>query len=193
MTGFLTVFGVVYAAVFLTEMLGDRSLYTIGGLATRFGAAAVMCGITAAFGLKMLAAVALGETLALLPGALIRVLAVASLLGAAGAIWLEARERGEAPPQARGMSGHPVLVSFAAVFFIEWADPGQLAAAMLSVRYQAPGVVWAAATAALVTKGVLALTVGLTLRRWVPQRLLRKLAMVMLLSLAVLVAAGLAA
>jgi putative Ca2+/H+ antiporter (TMEM165/GDT1 family) len=193
MNTFMAVFGIAYAAVFLTELVGDRSLYTIGSLAARFGAPQVMCGIGCAFALKMLVAVALGEALSLLPGGLIRVLAVASLLGAAGAIWLEAREKEGEPPAQRRPAGHPLLVSFAAVFFIEWADPGQLAAAMLSVRYHAPVVVWTAATAALVTKGVLAITIGLTLRRWVPKAVLRNVTLAMLLCLAMLVAAGVTA
>jgi putative Ca2+/H+ antiporter (TMEM165/GDT1 family) len=193
MDTFLTVFGVAYIAVLLTEMVGDRSLYTIGSLATRFGASKVMCGIGCAFGLKMLVAVAVGEALGLLPAGVVRVLAVASLLGAAAAIWRETHEKeGEHPAASRRGSAHPVLISFTAVFFIEWADPGQLAAAMLSVRYHAPGEVWIAATAALLTKGALAITVGLTLRRWVPKTVLRNATLVTLLCLAMLVAAGVA-
>jgi putative Ca2+/H+ antiporter (TMEM165/GDT1 family) len=192
MPGPFVLFGIVYTAVFLTEIVGDRSLYTIGGLVTRFGPAQVMGGISAAFGLKMLLAVALGETLALLPAGVIRALAIASLVGAAAMIWRESRERGAGEAPAPACGTHPVLVAFAAVFFIEWADPGQLAAAMLSARYHAPAVVWAAATAALVTKGALAMTLGVAVRRWVPRRLLTRLAVVTLLSLALAVAAGVA-
>ena len=185
----LAVLGMVYTAVLMTELIGDRSIYTIGSLAARFGAAPVMGGISIAFAAKMLAAVLLGHTLALLPQAVVRTVAVLALLGAACAIWREARGGREEVRAAR--AGHPLLVSFAAVFFMEWADPGQLAAAMLSVRYP-PALVWSAATAALVTKGALAIALGLTVRRWVPAAFLRNLTIGTLLCLAVLVATGVA-
>ena len=50
---------------------------------------------------------------------------------------------------------------------------GQITAAMLAARYHTGLIIWFAATLALITKAILAMTVGVSLRRWVPERTLR--------------------
>ena len=49
----------------------------------------------------------------------------------------------------------------------------QIAAATLAAHYHAPIIVWLGATLALMTKGVLALTLGASLCRRLPQNILR--------------------
>ena len=56
-----------------------------------------------------------------------------------------------------------MLVAFAAIFFSEWGDVGQVTAAAMSAKFVAPAaptttglVVWLGAVTAMVTKGVLA-------------------------------------
>lgn len=81
----------------------------------------------------------------------------------------ESGEKEDKPrPGAQG-----TLLSFCAIFSTEWGDIGQLITAALAIRYHAYFLVWLGATLALVTKGVLAMTVGMTLRRCVPAQLLR--------------------
>jgi putative Ca2+/H+ antiporter (TMEM165/GDT1 family) len=63
--------------------------------------------------------------------------------------------------------------AFGAVFFTEWGDPGQIAAASLAARYQDTWLVWSAATLAMLTKGLLAVTLGVGLRRFLPRHVLR--------------------
>jgi hypothetical protein len=48
------------------------------------------------------------------------------------------------------------LVSFAAIFFSEWGDVGQITAATMAARFGDPLLVWVGAVAAMVTKGALA-------------------------------------
>jgi putative Ca2+/H+ antiporter (TMEM165/GDT1 family) len=181
----------VYGAVLLVEVAGDRSFYTTGTLASRFGALPVLSGVAVAFMLKMLVAVTFGHALLLLPEPVVRAVSVATLLAAAVALWREGREgeeEGSAAPRAGRM--HPTLVAFGAIFFTEWADPGQLAAAAFSARYAAPLTVWAAASAALLTKGIFAVTLGRGLHRVVPGHVLRRCSVGMLLGMALLVVLG---
>jgi Ca2+/H+ antiporter, TMEM165/GDT1 family len=69
------------------------------------------------------------------------------------------------------------MVSFAAIFFSEWGDVGQITAAAMSAKYYAPLPVWGGAVCAMVTKGLLAASVGAGVRGWiqenVPPRIVR--------------------
>src|SRR6185436_12929336 len=57
------------------------------------------------------------------------------------------------------------MISFAAIFFSEWGDVGQVTAATLAARYSLPLVVWLGAVSAMVTKGTLAAFLGAGIRR----------------------------
>lgn len=164
---------VTYGTVFLTEIVGDKSIYTISSLATRFHSLPVFCGILAAFASKMLVAVLAGRAVAELPPVLVAATTAATFFVTAFVIWRKRSrpERAAGEPDRR----HPkaVLISFAAIFFSEWGDGGQVAAAALAARFQAPLAVWLGASLALATKGVLAMTLGLGLRKRVPESVLR--------------------
>ena len=56
-----------YGTVLLSELLGDKSIYTISSLGMRFRPLYVFCGFTAAFMVKMSVAVLLGQMIAELP------------------------------------------------------------------------------------------------------------------------------
>jgi putative Ca2+/H+ antiporter (TMEM165/GDT1 family) len=62
-----------------------------------------------------------------------------------------------------------MMVSFAAIFFSEWGDIGQVTAATLAARFPSPLVVWVGAVGAMVTKGALAAYAGAGVRRWIQQ------------------------
>ncbi|HEU4884782.1 MAG TPA: TMEM165/GDT1 family protein [Longimicrobium sp.] len=187
----LSIFLLTYAAVIAVEIAGDRSLYTVASLAARFRPLPVLAGVAAAVTCKMAVAVLLGRTILLLPEGLVRGVAVATILGAAVLVW-RGEDGGAGAPQTapEGRGTHPVVLAFVAVFLTEWADPGQLTAATLSVRYDAPVIVWIAASLAVSTKAVFAATAGVVLRRWVPRNVLRGVAVAGLLGMAVLVALG---
>jgi hypothetical protein len=97
------------------------------------------------------------------------------IFGGAVCIWrrrsTQSRSRPEAVPSALGA----VSISFFTMFLSEWADFGQISAAALVLKYNAPGPIWLGDSLALCSKGALALTLGLSLRRRVPERLARAL------------------
>ena len=166
-----------YVLVLVAELVGDKLIYTAGSLTTRFRALPVFCGLSLAFMLKMLAAVSVGRFIAELPGAVVAGVSAVTFFAAAAVIWFR-RDGGEETPKAGAGAGwwRAVGVSFAAAFLTEWGDIGQLTAATLAARHNAPLVVWFGATLALMTKGALAVTLGVGLRRKVPARILRPLA-----------------
>lgn len=184
----LTIFASTYMAVFLAEMVGDRSFFAIGSLTLRLRRLPLYAGVTAAFMLKALAAVAAGSLIARLPDVWPRVVGTGSLGLAAIMVWRHGAEEALEEPRQPGLRA--VGVAFLTVFFSEWADPGQVAAAGLSAHYGAPLLVWLAATAALVTKGALAVTVGAGLARALSPAWRRSLAVAALATLATLIGIG---
>lgn len=166
---------VAYTSVLAAELLGDRSLYSITALASRFNPRGVLVGVSAAFAAKTTIAVLLAGLVAGLPRTAIAVVSAAGFLVTAVMLW---RDDERAEPARVAAAPTPIArvvpTAFMSIFCMEWGDPGQLATATLAARSQAPGVVWAGATLALVTKGILALTLGLGLRRYVPRTSLRR-------------------
>jgi putative Ca2+/H+ antiporter (TMEM165/GDT1 family) len=177
-----------YGTVLLAEMLGDKSIYTIGSLTTRFDVRHVLAGISLAFAGKMLVAVLVGRAIAQLPPSLIAGVSAVTFLATALVIWFRKPERRDATGAQPQFWTRAVFVSFAAIFFTEWGDVGQIAAATLAARYREPFVVWLAATAALVTKGLLAITLGVELRKRVSPRYVRYGAVMLCLAMGILAA-----
>jgi putative Ca2+/H+ antiporter (TMEM165/GDT1 family) len=163
-----------YWTVLTAELIGDRSIYTVTSLAVRFPARLVYCGLTIAFMGKMLAAVLLGRALVHLPLTCTSAISAATFFGSAICIW---HRRGrqtvgrEAPSSWHGA----VAVSFLSIFFSEWADFGQISAAALVTKFNAPVPIWLGGSLALCSKAALAMTLGLNLRRRIPDRLARAL------------------
>ncbi|HET7504180.1 MAG TPA: TMEM165/GDT1 family protein [Kofleriaceae bacterium] len=163
----------VYVAVLGAEIVGDKTLYTVGSLAARRHAAPVIAGALAAAVVKMAAAVYLGELLARLPPGLLAITGAVTFAGLALSVW---RKRTGPPPAESAVAISPWrggLLAFAALMFTEWADPGQMAAALMAARYQAPIGVLVAAVLAMATKILVAATLGASLRRRVSDRALR--------------------
>jgi Ca2+/H+ antiporter, TMEM165/GDT1 family len=164
----LTAYGIVLVA----ELLGDKTLYTLGTLATRFRLFPILAGAAAAFVLKMLAAVLLGGLIARLPAGIVTLVSALTFFAIAAGLWLKrpSEPLREIEPQRWSRA---TMISFAAIFFPEWGDPGQLAAAMLVAQHGAPFIIWIGATLAMITKAGLAVTMGIGLRRWVPREVVR--------------------
>ena len=161
----------VFAAVLVAEVIGDRSLYAIASLTTRFGARAVLIGVAPAYALKTLAAVVAANAVSHLPPAVVAAVSCATWLVAAWAVWR--REEGKTQTSAQTRGSRPWLIAFASIAFTEWGDPGQLATALLTVRFHAPLFVWSGATAALLTKSAAAAALGVTARHYLDLRWLR--------------------
>jgi putative Ca2+/H+ antiporter (TMEM165/GDT1 family) len=62
------------------------------------------------------------------------------------------------------------MISFAAIFFSEWGDVGQVTAAAMTAKYHVALVVWLGAVAAMITKGSLAAFLGAGIRRSIHNR-----------------------
>lgn len=172
----ITLFGTVYAAVLFAEVIGDTLVFGTGALAARFGSRTVFAGALPALAAKTLAAVALGGWIAGLPASVIAVVSCLAFSLAAYNIWhgpSEPRDAERPAPRARGFRIRGALTAFATTFFSEWGDPGQLATAALAARSQAPGTVWLAASAAMTTKLLIALSIGTVAHRVVPPRVIR--------------------
>ncbi len=158
-----------YAAVFVAEIVGDKLLYTTGVLATRYRTVPIMIGMVVAFMVKMAVAVAVGSAIAKLPPLLVAGLTSVSFIGVAIALWRKPVERPAGEKDQR--SSRAAMVSFAAIFFSEWGDVGQITAATMAARFGAPFLVWTGAVAAMVTKGALAASIGAGVRQWVSARI----------------------
>ena len=164
----LLIFFTTFGAVFVAEIVGDKLLYTTSVLATRYRTLPITLGMAVAFMAKMGIAVIVGEAISHLPALLVAGVTALSFLGLAVTLWRKS-DRPEA--ESRNHSGKKAaIVSFAAIFFSEWGDVGQLTAATLAARYHLPFIVWLGAVGAMVTKGVFAAFLGAGIRRKLQER-----------------------
>src|SRR5215831_12231315 len=136
----LPVFLATYGAVFAAEIVGDKLLYTTGVLATRYRPGPIMLGMLIAFMAKMGVAVAVGEVIAQLPPLLVAAITLTSFLGVAYAVWQKPVVRTD--QELREKYAKAAMVSFAAIFFSEWGDVGQITAATMAASHHAPLLVW---------------------------------------------------
>src|SRR5580700_7927533 len=147
-----------YGAVFVAEIVGDKLLYTTGVLATRYRTVPIMIGMLVAFMAKMAVAVAVGSAIGNLPPLLVATLTSASFIGIAITVWRKPVERSQAEIDRR--YARAAMVSFAAIFFSEWGDVGQISAATMAASFGSPLLVWTGAVAAMAKKGALAASIG---------------------------------
>jgi putative Ca2+/H+ antiporter (TMEM165/GDT1 family) len=157
-----------YGTVFVAEIVGDKLLYTTGVLATRYRTLPIMCGMIVAFMAKMAVAVLVGKAISTLPPLLVAAITGVNFFAIAFALWRkpDKREAKKEYPASRA-----AMVSFAAIFFSEWGDIGQITAATLAARFNAPLLVWIGAVSAMVTKGALAASIGGGVRNWIQEHL----------------------
>jgi putative Ca2+/H+ antiporter (TMEM165/GDT1 family) len=160
-----------YGAVFAAEIVGDKLLYTTGVLATRYRAVPILVGMVAAFLAKMGGAVLIGRAIANLPPLLVASVTTANFFAIAYTLW---RKPDRLESKKEYPASRAVMVSFAAIFFSEWGDVGQITAATLSARFGAPLLVWCGAVAAMATKGALAASAGAAVRQWIQEHLAPK-------------------
>lgn len=167
------VFFTTFGAVFVAEIVGDKLLYTTGVLAARYRTPPILLGMVIAFMAKMGVAVLVGEAIANLPRPLVASITAVSFLGVAFALW----RKSDRPRQKDQMhrASKAAMVTFAAIFFSEWGDVGQITAATLAARYHVAFIVWLGAVSAMVTKGALAAFLGAGIRRWIKDRVSPKI------------------
>src|ERR1051326_1442810 len=162
------IFFATFGAVFLAEIVGDKLLYTTGVLAARYRTAPIMIGMAAAFMAKMGVAVLIGEAISKLQRLLVASITAASFIGVAIALWRKDDEYRQERDQNKAHKA--AMPAFAAIFFSEWGDVGQVTAAAMTAKYHVALIVWLGAVAAMVTKGSLAAFLGSGIRRWIQDR-----------------------
>jgi putative Ca2+/H+ antiporter (TMEM165/GDT1 family) len=172
----MAVVAATFIAVLTAELVGDKMVFTIASLASRYRPLVVLAGLMPAQMMKMGAAVLAGGFIARLPPTMVAVISALTFGLTAVVLYRrrapdETLDPGATAGNASGARG--MALAFSAVFFTEWGDPGQLAAAALAAHYGTRWIVWCAATAALFTKGLLAVTLGRGLRRHFPQATMR--------------------
>ena len=164
----LVIFFATFGAVFVAEIVGDKLLYTTGVLAARYRTLPIMIGMAAAFMAKMGVAVLVGEAISRLPRVLVATITAISFIGVAIALWRKDDQyRAERDQQKAHKAA---MISFAAIFFSEWGDVGQVTAAAMAAKYHVGIAVWLGAVAAMATKGSLAAFLGTGIRRWLHDR-----------------------
>jgi len=167
------IFFATYGAVFIAEIVGDKLLYTTGVLAARYRTAPIMIGMAAAFTAKMGVAVLIGEAISKLPRFLVAAVTAVSFVGVAIALWRKNDEYRHERDQHK--AHRAAMISFAAIFFSEWGDVGQVTAAAMAAKYHVALVVWLGAVSAMITKGSLAAFLGAGIRRWIHDRVSPKI------------------
>lgn len=168
----ILIFFTAFGAVFVAEIVGDKLLYTTGVLAARYRTLPIMLGMAAAFMAKMGVAVLVGDAIAHLPRPLVAAITAMSFVGVAFALWRKSDRPRESKEEHRASKA--AMVSFAAIFFSEWGDVGQITAATLAAKYHLALIVWLGAVGAMVTKGTLAAFLGAGIRRWISDRIAPK-------------------
>jgi putative Ca2+/H+ antiporter (TMEM165/GDT1 family) len=170
----IALFFTTYAAVFFAEIAGDKLLYTTGVLSARYRPLPILVGVTIAFMAKMAVAVAVGEAISRLPPLLVAGVTSLSFIGVAYMVWRKPMVA-KVHKKEDHTAGKAAMVSFAAIFFSEWGDVGQVTAATMAARSPSPAgatipwplIVWLAAVLAMVTKGALAASIGAGARKWI--------------------------
>lgn len=170
---FVAVVLLAFWAVLIAELVGDKSMYALAGLALRFRWAVVFAAFTVASATKMLVTVMLGSAIIRFQSHWTYLISAVAFFISAILIWVdEPPKMDPAETKPRGwLKG--ALLCFSAFFFTEWGDPGQIAAAALVLKSHLLLATWIGATLALMVKGAAALTLGLQIRNRFPLRTLR--------------------
>lgn len=170
------VFLVAYWTVLVAELGGDKAVYAVASLALRFRAGIVFRVMTVAFAGKMFAVVLLGSTIARVPSQWTAILSAVAFFSSGLFIWFKEPESLPRELPVSALWSRTTGIAFASLFFTEWGDPGQISAAALTAQSQSSLATWLGGTLAMITKGGLALAIGLTFRDRLPLRMLRALA-----------------
>ncbi|MFJ3934277.1 TMEM165/GDT1 family protein [Streptomyces sp. NPDC090029] len=179
-----TVTALAFGVVFLAE-LPDKTALAGLVLGTRYRASYVFAGVAAAFAVHVALAVAAGSVLTLLPQRLVQ--AVVGVLFLAGALVLllkkdDGGEEGVRAPADQSfwkVSG----AGFMLILVAEFGDLTQIMTANLAARYDDPVSVGVGAVLALWSVAAIGILGGRTLMRYVPLRLITRVAAGLMLAL----------
>jgi Ca2+/H+ antiporter, TMEM165/GDT1 family len=176
--------------VVLPVELPDKTLMATLVLTTRYRPLPVLAGVSAAFFVQCMVAVAAGGLIDLLPHRLVAVV-VAVLFGLGAYLLLRRRHEAQDAAIRTHVEKSPLrmaLASFGVLFAAEWGDASQLATAALTARYDAPVAVFLGSFLALVGVAALAVLVGRQLTKRVPLHLIQRGAGILFAAFAVIAA-----
>jgi putative Ca2+/H+ antiporter (TMEM165/GDT1 family)/protein-S-isoprenylcysteine O-methyltransferase Ste14 len=172
MDGFLVALAVSFAVVFVAE-LGDKSQLMALAFSTRYRPLPVLVGITLATTAVHLISVAVGHGLgAALPTGWIALTAAVAFVGFGA--WTLRGDRLTAAERAKAdrATGSAVVAASLAFFLAELGDKTMLATITLATQHDWVGV-WIGSTLGMVAADALAIVVGRTLGRLLPEHMVR--------------------
>ncbi|MFG2875893.1 TMEM165/GDT1 family protein [Streptomyces sp. NPDC048337] len=181
----ITVTAIAFGVVFLAE-LPDKTALAGLMLGTRYRASYVFAGVAAAFAVHVALAIAAGSVLTLLPHRLVQ--AVVGLLFLAGAVMLLLKKSDgdeEVKPPADQSFWKVSGAGFMLILVAEFGDLTQIMTANLAARYGNPLSVGVGAVLALWAVAGIGILGGRTLMKYVPLRLISKVAAAVMAALAV--------
>ncbi|MEU7190552.1 TMEM165/GDT1 family protein [Streptomyces sp. NPDC045369] len=181
-----TVAAVVFGVVFLAE-LPDKTALAGLMLGTRYRASYVFAGVAAAFAVHVALAIAAGSVLSLLPHRLVQ--AVVGVLFLAGAAVLlfkkdEDEDEEEVKKPADQSFWKVSGAGFMMILVAEFGDLTQIMTANLAARYDDPVSVGVGSVLALWAVAGLGILGGRTLMKYVPLKLITKVAAAVMVLLA---------
>jgi len=178
-----TVAAVVFGVVFLAE-LPDKTALAGLMLGTRYRASYVFAGVAAAFAIHVGIAIAAGSVLGLLPHRLLQTVVGVLFLGGAAMLLLKKDEDEEEISKPADQSFWKVAgAGFTLILVAEFGDLTQIMTANLAARYDDPLSVGVGAVLALWAVAGLGILGGRTLMKYVPLRLITKVAALVMLAL----------
>ncbi|WP_016906681.1 TMEM165/GDT1 family protein [Streptomyces xiaopingdaonensis] len=181
----LTVVAVVFGVVFLAE-LPDKTALAGVMLGARYRASYVFAGVAAAFAVHVVLAVAAGSVLTLLPHRLVQgFVGVLFLVGAAVLLFKRDDDEDDEVKTPADQSFWKVAGSgFGLIMVAEFGDLTQIMTANLAARYDDPLSVGLGAVLALWAVAGIGILGGRTLMRFVPLRLVTRVAAALMVALA---------
>ena len=181
----LTVIAVVFGVVFLAE-LPDKTALAGVMLGARYRASYVFAGVAAAFVVHVVLAVAAGSVLNLLPHRLVQgFVGVLFLVGAAVLLFKKDDDEDDEVKTPADQSFWKVAGSgFGLIMVAEFGDLTQIMTANLAARYDDPLSVGLGAVLALWAVAGIGILGGRTLMRFVPLRLVTRVAAALMVALA---------
>ncbi|MEU4132696.1 TMEM165/GDT1 family protein [Streptomyces wuyuanensis] len=181
----VTIMAIAFGVVFLAE-LPDKTALAGLMLGTRYRASYVFAGVAAAFAVHVALAIAAGSVLTLLPQRLVQaVVGVLFLAGAAMLLLKKADDDDEGIKAPSDQSFWKVSgAGFMLILVAEFGDLTQIMTANLAARYDDPLSVGLGAVLALWAVAGLGIVGGRTLLKYVPLKLITRIAAGLMLALA---------
>ncbi|MDX3541037.1 TMEM165/GDT1 family protein [Streptomyces sp. MB09-01] len=176
---------IAFGVVFLAE-LPDKTALAGLMLGTRYRASYVFAGVAAAFAVHVALAIAAGSVLTLLPHRLVQaVVGILFLLGAAMLLLKKDDGEEEVKPPADQSFWKVSGAGFMLILVAEFGDLTQIMTANLAARYDDPVSVGIGAVLALWAVAGIGILGGRTLMKYVPLRLITRIAAAVMAALAV--------